>query len=283
MHITQLRNATVVLGFQSGGQPVNLLIDPMLAPRAALPSLKWLTRSRRRNPLVDLPPRADSVLASVTHALITHCQRGHFDHLDRAGKHFLRERRIPVLCTPHDEPYLRARGLDARPLGPQVRAPFFHGHITAIPCVHGLGWVGRLMEHGVGYFIELPDEPSLYIAGDTLLTDAVRDCVTQRKPDIVIMPAGGARFDTGGDILMDGEDALELARMSTGRVIANHLEALDHCPTTREALRAAARRAGLEDTLLVPDDGEQYHCPRAAEVPGTSLPHPAWVRGAPLS
>jgi L-ascorbate metabolism protein UlaG (beta-lactamase superfamily) len=122
MHITQLRNATVVLEFESKGLPVRLLVDPMLAPRAALPSLKWLTGKRRRNPLVDLPERSNEVLASVTHALITHCQRGHFDHLDRAGKHFLRERRIPVFCTPHDEPYLRARGLNAQPLSSVERA-----------------------------------------------------------------------------------------------------------------------------------------------------------------
>ena len=264
MHITQLRNATVVLEFESGGQSVRLLVDPMLAPRAALPSLKWLTGTRRRNPLVDLPARSDEVLASVTHALITHCQRGHFDHLDRAGKHFLRERRIPVFCTPHDEPYLRSRGLNAQALSAVERAPFFHGHISAIPCVHGEGWVGRVMEHGVGYFIELPGEPTVYIAGDTLLTDAVRGCITGRRPDVAVVPGGGARFDAGGEILMDGEDVLELARLTGGRVLANHLEALDHCPTTREGLRTAALRAGLEHKLLIPADGERCHVPRAA-------------------
>ncbi|AKQ68322.1 hypothetical protein A176_005234 [Myxococcus hansupus] len=261
MHVTQLRNATVVLDFESGGRPVSLLVDPMLAARAALPTLKWFTRTRRRNPLVDLPPRSSEVLASVTHALITHCQRGHFDHLDRAGARFLRERDIPVFCTPHDASYLRERGMRAQPVSSLERAPFFHGHISAIPCVHGRGWVGGLMEHGVGYFIELPGEPSVYLAGDTLLTDAVRACITERRPDIAIVPAGGARFDAGGDILMDGDDALELARLTTGRVLANHLEALDHCPCTRKSLRAAARQAGLEHKLLVPEDGERYTCP----------------------
>lgn len=263
MHITQFRNATVVLDFESQGQPVRLLVDPMLAPRAALPSLRWLTRTRRRNPLVDLPVGSSEVLASVTHALITHCQRGHFDHLDRAGKHFLRERRIPVFCTPHDAPYLRERGLNVQVLSSAERAPFFHGHISAIPCLHGEGWVGRVMEHGVGYFIELPGEPTVYLAGDTLLTDAVRGCITDRRPDLAVIPAGGARFDAGGEILMDGRDALEVVRLTAGRVLVNHLEALDHCPTTREAVLAAAREAGLAHKLLVPADGERYSCPLA--------------------
>ena len=264
MFVTQLRNATVVLEFQSEGQAVNLLVDPMLAPRGALPSLRWLTTSRRRNPLVELPRDSERVLASVTHALITHCQRGHFDHLDRAGARFLRERQTPVFCTAHDAPYLRARGLNVRELAGPEGAPFFHGRISTIPCVHGEGWVGRLMEHGVGYFLELPGEPSVYLAGDTLLTDAVRGCVTQRRPDLAVVPAGGARFDAGADILMDGEDALELARLTTGRLLVNHLEALDHCPTTREALREAARRAGLDGRLLVPEDGARIACAQAA-------------------
>ena len=271
VHVTQLRNATVVLEFQSEGRPVRLLVDPMLAPRGALPSLRWLTASRRRNPLVALPPDADALLGSVTHALITHCQRGHFDHLDRAGARLLRERQLPVFCTPHDAPYLRARGLAAVELAGADApggAPFFHGRISTVPCVHGEGWVGRLMEHGVGYVLDLPGEPSVYVAGDTLLTDAVRACVTQRQPDLVIAPAGGARFDAGGDILMDGEDVLALARLSGGRVLVNHLEALDHCPTTRAQVRARARETGLDDRLHVPEDGErrEYLAPRGARA-----------------
>lgn len=37
MQITQLRNATVLLEFESQGRPVGLLVDPMLAPGAACP------------------------------------------------------------------------------------------------------------------------------------------------------------------------------------------------------------------------------------------------------
>ena len=97
MLITQLRNATV------------------LAPRGSLPALRYLGTRRQRNPLVDLPAETDAALQRVTHALITHCQRGHFDHLDRAGKQFLREHRIPVFCMPHDAAYLAQRGLKVLP------------------------------------------------------------------------------------------------------------------------------------------------------------------------
>ena len=48
MHITQLRNATVLVEFESAGRPIGLLVDPMLAPRGALPALRYLGGGRQR-------------------------------------------------------------------------------------------------------------------------------------------------------------------------------------------------------------------------------------------
>ncbi len=254
--ITQIRNATLLLEFTSHGSEISLLLDPMLALRGTLPPLKYLGAQRQRNPLVDLPDNAPALLARVTHCLITHCQRGHFDHLDRAGKKFLRDADIPVICMPRDSTYLSSRGLTVQPLSGELRQVFFHGHITPIPCMHGRGLIGRLMEHGYGYFIELPDQPSIYIAGDTLLTVDVHCCLSQLQPDVAILPGGGARFDLGSKILMDGADVLDACALISGIVVANHLEALDHCPTTRAELASCAKRAGLIQRLRIPEDGE---------------------------
>lgn len=257
MLITHLRNATVVLEFQSAGQDIALLVDPMLAPRAGLPSLRYLGVRRRRNPIVDLPAQADAVLARTTHALITHCQRGHFDHLDRAGKHLLRERQVPVFCMPRDAAYLAQRGLQVQPLAGEMPQPFaLGGQITPVPCIHGHGWVGRLMEHGHGYLLALPGEPSVYLAGDTLLTPTVRDTLARLQPDVAVLPAGGARFDLGAEILMNAADMARAAQLTRGAVVVNHLEALDHCPTTRAEVRKLAAQGGWAHRLWVPEDGE---------------------------
>ncbi len=260
MLITQLRNATVLLEFQHAGRPVGLLVDPMLAPRGSLPALRYLGTRRQRNPLVDLPAEADAALQRVTHALITHCQRGHFDHLDRAGKQFLRERQIPVLCMPHDAAYLAQRGLQVLPLAGEGRQPFaLGGQVTPVACTHGRGWVARFMEHGHGYLLELPGEPSVYLAGDTVLTPPVRDCLQRLQPDVAVLPAGGARFDLGADILMDAAEVAQAAALTTGAVVVNHLEALDHCPATRAQVRALAQHGGWAHRLWVPEDGECRH------------------------
>lgn len=257
MNITQLRNATMIVGI--GGH--RILVDPMLAPKGAIPPLKYATRTRRRNPLVDLPPGTDAQLSTVTHSLITHCQKGHFDHLDRAGAKWLRQHQIPVLCMRGDAGFLSARGLAVTPLEPGRRQGLLGGEVTPVPCVHGTGMVGRFMAHGFGYYLEFPGEPSIYIAGDTILTDDVRDFILHHQPDVCVIPAGGASFDIGGEIIMGSDDVSAVARLSTGVVVANHLESLDHCPVTREQLRELGKRESLGNRLRVPEDGETLTFP----------------------
>lgn len=254
MRITQLRNATIIVHVGR----YNILVDPMLARKGALPALRLLDGQRLRNPTVELPDNAEAALEGVTHCLITHCQKGHFDHLDRAGAQWLRERQIPVICTPHDVEHLRKRGLNVVSLHAGHAEPqlFLGGTIRTVRCTHGLGLIGALMEHGVGYLIEMPGEPSLYLAGDTILTDDVRAFVRRHQPEVCVVPAGGAHFDLGGDIIMGADEVIELTRIAKGRVIANHLEGVSHCPVRREDLRQAAVIAGLGGRLSIPQDGE---------------------------
>lgn len=262
MKITQLRNATALLHFGDR----RILVDPMLAPAGALPPLKLFGR-RERNPLVDLPAGTDALLETVTHCLITHCQKGHFDHLDRAGRHWLRERDIPVICTPHDAEFLRQRGLNVQSLLPAAHdepQDFLGGRVRTVPCTHGKGVLGLLMEHGVGYFIEMPGEPSLHVSGDTVLTPAVRRFVQAHQPQVALIPAGGARFDVGQHIIMGTEEVIAFALALNGTIVANHLEALSHCPVTRAELRAATAAAGVADRVAIPADGQTLEFTAAA-------------------
>lgn len=253
MKITQLRNATVIIEASNNV----ILIDPMLAPKGAIPALKYLTRHRRRNPLVELPQNTGALLERVTHCLITHCQKGHFDHLDRAAVKWLRNRQVPTICMQGDADYLARKGLKVLALEAySEEQAFLGGTIVPIPCVHGHGVVGSMMAHGHGFFIQLPGEPSLYLAGDTVLTDDVRNCLTQRQPDVSVLPAGGARFDLGGEIIMGEDDVIAASHLTPGIVVANHLEALDHCPVSRQELASRCTRENLQGKLLIPGDGQ---------------------------
>ncbi len=252
MKVTQIRNATMVIHV---GDNV-ILIDPMLAPKGAIPTLKYVTANRRRNPLVDLPVGTDQILKKVTHCFITHCQKGHFDHLDRAGTKWLRDNNIPVYCSEQDGDFLKKKGLDVHVLSTTTDNPFLGGKVSLVPCVHGVGVIGKFMAHGYGFYFQLPNEPSLYASGDTILTSDVRNFIQLNQPDWLVIPAGGARFDIGGDIIMGLEEAMEVAAISEGQVIANHLESLDHCPVTRRDLQARINLKKMGERFHIPVDGE---------------------------
>ena len=259
MKIHHLRNATFVI--ESGDQ--HILIDPMLSAKGELPAFARFRHRPRLNPTVELPDSAAAILEKVTHCLITHSQTfgiralQHTDHLDPAGERFLRNRQIPVVCQRKDAAYLAKYGLNvymALDCGPS--RPFLQGSIRAIPARHGHGWIHRLMANGVGYFIRLPNEPSIYISGDTVYTPDVAQALTQLQPDIAVVAAGSASLDVGGPILMPLPEILTFARNAPGRVVANHLEALNHCPTRRDELKQALADHGLASKVCVPEDGE---------------------------
>jgi L-ascorbate metabolism protein UlaG (beta-lactamase superfamily) len=130
------------------------------------------------------------------------------------------------------------------------------GEITAVPAQHGHGWVHHLMANGAGFFLALPGEPSIYISGDTVFTKDVERALTKFKPDIAVVAAGSASLDVGRTILMPLDEIVAFIRLSPNKVMANHLEALNHCPTTREELRQVLEKNDLLSKTFIPDDGE---------------------------
>lgn len=255
MKITQIRNATIVIDIQG----IKILIDPMLSKKSALPKLRYY-KSNYRNPLVALPAAFHQLKDHIDYALITHCQKGHFDHLDRAGVHWLRKNQIPTFCTHHDASYLQKKGIHIKELKEKY-STFLNGSIQQIPAKHTRGWLTPFMEHGVGYFIQQNNEPSLYLMGDTVLTDEIRQFIYDNQPDYIVAPTGKAQFDIGAPLLLDEKEIIELASLSTGFIIANHMEALDHCRINRQDLKSILKGHQLSDRFMIPSDGETLNLP----------------------
>jgi L-ascorbate metabolism protein UlaG (beta-lactamase superfamily) len=260
MLITLLRNATLVVE----GAEQRLVVDPSLAPPRRWPPLSLIRSRPALNPTVPLPDGSHERLAGITGALVTHFRLGHADHLDAEGKRLLAGAGVPTACQPPDARTLRRAGIDAHPVPPDQTINLLGGELTSVPALHGRGFVGRLMGPGVGFLLRLPGEPSLYLSGDTVLTDDVRAALEREQPDVAILHSGGAQLDIGSPILMKLEEQLEFARLAPGRVIAVHLEALDHCGITRAKLKEALRAAGALDRVDIPADGQTI------SVPGTA-------------
>ncbi len=254
MKIHFLRNATLII--ETGED--HILLDPMLGPVGSLPPLAFLRHKPRRNPLVPLPPDSNVKLGKITTALITHCRRGHYDHLDKAGAQLLTQRQIPTYCNELDGAYLQKRGIDVRPLRANEAHPFLNGRITPFPTQHGYGRIGKLMGPGFGYLIELPDEPTLYLSGDTVLTPIVKQVLHDHQPDIAVVAAGSASLDIGKPILMPLNEIISFCQLASGHVIANHMEALNHCPATRAQLNDALQTNNLNEKVWIPTNGDSH-------------------------
>lgn len=265
MEIRQLRNATILLSFGEH----RLLVDPMLSAPGALPAFKLLGGGRRRNPLVPLPPEADEALAAATALLVTH---EHPDHFDGAAARFAKARGLPVFASPIDSASLRRKGLDVRPL----RDGALGAAVEVLPTRHGRGVIGWMMGPVSAVYLAPPGEPSVLLTGDAVLDEALLAAVSRLRPEVIVAPAGAANFGLGGDILFSVDELVALARRAPGTVVLNHLEALDHCPTSRADLQKRMAAEGLAARVRVPADGEALTFERA----GAAAHAPAGVGDA---
>ncbi|WP_412471627.1 MULTISPECIES: MBL fold metallo-hydrolase [unclassified Halobacteriovorax] len=248
MLITQVRNATILISYKEN----LILVDPMLANKGMLPRLRFFGSSVK-NPTVELPETFHQQKGQITHALITHCQKGHFDHLDSAGRKFLRRKNIATFATQKDAKYLESKGIRSWPL--EKKDKFFDGSIRQIPAKHVRGFLYPFLEHGVGYFIKLPNQPSLYLMGDTVLTPRIIEFIKQEQPDYIVAPTGVAQFDIGSPLLLPKKDIKKLIEISTGTIIANHMDALDHCRLSRRELKELIGKEASK-RVIIPEDGE---------------------------
>ena len=246
MHLRLIRNATLRLELD-GRQ---LLVDPMLDPAGAQPPVED-TENDRRNPLVELPEPAEVVVEGVHAVLATHLHRDHFDDTAAA----LLPRDVPLLCQPEDAE--RLRGLGFTGVRPVADALTWEGiAITRTPARHGSGATAEALAPVSGYVLRDAAGRCLYVAGDTVLYEAVEAVLDEHRPDVVVVNAGGARFTGGDPIVMDADDVVSVARRAPGaRVVAVHLDAINHCVQTRADLRRRLHDEGLTDRVTVPEDG----------------------------
>jgi len=250
MKIHHIRNATFVI--ETGSD--HILVDPMLGKKGFLPPFSFFRFKARRNPTVDLPNNSEAILDKVTHCLITHL---HPDHIDSTGKKFLIENNIPVICSVKDVSKLKKDGLNiTKGLKYWQKDDFLGGTILGVPAKHGYGFVAKLMGNVIGFHLELPNTPTLYISADTIYTDAVDKVLSELKPDITVLASGTAQFDFGKPLIMDSEDIIKLVKSSPNKVYANHIESLNHCPMTRNQLKTLLAKHTLLDKVCIPEDGE---------------------------
>lgn len=251
MQIHFLRHATFILKLKG----VELLFDPMLSRAGSMDPI-GNAASNKRIPMVELPLSAEELtkfLSQISAVLISH---RHQDHWDAHAKALL-SKDIQIFCQPEDEARIKADGF--KNVTPIQSEHIWEGitlHRTGGR--HGSGEIGKKMRTVSGFVVTADGEPTLYIAGDTILCPEVTDVLQKHKPDVIVVNAGGTRFLTGGPITMTSEDVAGVCRSasSASRIVAVHMEAVNHCVETREDLRGFLEKEKLLDQVLIPSDGD---------------------------
>lgn len=246
MKLQLIRHATLWLEY--GG--VRFLIDPMFSEKEANPPIPG-TANERRNPLVALPTPLETWLQPDA-VIVTHL---HPDHWDEAAAAAL-SKSIPVVCQPGDEAKIAASGFESVTA---VASALTVGGVSLSRTSgqHGTGEIGIRMGQVSGFVLQAEGEPTVYIAGDTIWCDDVQHALDTYRPQVTIVNAGGARFTVGDPITMNADDVISVCQYAPyTKVVAVHMDAINHCLTTRSDLQVKLSECGLSPQVAIPRDGE---------------------------
>lgn len=232
--LTHLGGPTLLI--EVGGW--RLLTDPTFDPAGGKYSFGWGTGSKK---LAD-PAVGPDQLGEIDAILLSHDH--HEDNLDAAGRTLL-PRAGTVLTT---EAGARRLGGNARGLAPWEMTELAREgrptiEVTATPCRHGPPLSRPFVGDVIGFSLawEGQEHGSLWISGDTVLYDGVREVGERLRVDTAVLHLGGVRFPISGPVryTMTAAEAIELCGVVNPRTaIPIHYEGWKHFRQGREAIEA---------------------------------------------
>lgn len=239
LRLTHIGGPTVLI--EVGGW--RLLTDPTFDPPGQSYRFGWGTGSRK----LAGPAMAASELGPIDAVLLSHDH--HDDNLDSAGRALLPSANVVVTTVPG----AKRLGGDARGLEPwsttRLDAPGRPAiEIIATPCRHGPPLSRPIVGEVVGFALRWDGQEHgvLWISGDTVLYDGVRQVADRLQVDIALLHLGGVRFPVSGPVryTMTAHDAVELCRLVSPRTaIPIHYEGWKHFRQGQQVIEEEFARA----------------------------------------
>ncbi|MDD0851635.1 MBL fold metallo-hydrolase [Halobacteriovorax sp. GB3] len=248
--IQQIRNATVIIHYAGK----KILVDPMLAPKGAFPGFEGTVNSHLRNPLVELPISIKEIV-DVDAVILTHVHPDHWD--DEATKNIAKNKLI-FSQNEKEKAFLESAGFTNVTVVEDrvywegievIKTPGLHGTPEVVEAVD-------LLDDVCGFVFKNKDEKTIYLAGDTVWNEDVKNNINSYGPDVIILNAGGAVVGDLPPIIMDEKDVERVLDYSKeAQIITTHHEAVNHCLTTRSSLESFLKERGKEERVKSPVDG----------------------------
>ncbi len=235
VRITHIGGPTVLLEF--GGW--RLLTDPTFDPPGRRYHFGWGAMSRK----LAGPAIAPAEIGPIDAVLLSHDH--HDDNLDPAGRALLPQAGA-VLTT---EAGARRLGGQSRGLAPWAITRLEHEgrvpiEVEATPCRHGPPFSRPITGDVIGFALgwEGQAHGPVWISGDTVLYDGVREVARRLKVGTAIVHLGGVRFPFSGPLryTMTAQEAVELCGlMRPQTIVPIHYEGWSHFREGRSAAEQA--------------------------------------------
>lgn len=256
MKLKQIRNATMIITYAEK----RFLIDPMLAEKGAYPPFPMTYNQDLNNPTVALPVSMEEIL-DVDAVIITHI---HLDHFDETAVEVI-PKDMKIFAQNEDEAdQLKGFGFKNVEVLREEGSEFFNIKLTKTYAKHysdesivSLFKEMNTADEACGVIFNHSDEKILYLAGDTVWCEEVKEVLENTKPDVVVINAGNAQFIDGRYLIMSKEEFFKATECAKdAQFLATHMEAVNHAMLSRKELREYAEEKGFSDRLAIPADGE---------------------------
>lgn len=253
MEIHQIRNATIIVTYADK----KFLIDPWLGPKDYMPGFEGAYNSEVKQPRVDLPMSVGDIVNKIDAVILTHF---HPDHWDKFAGEALRKDIPFFVQSDCDAKIIRGSGfVDVRILSSN-KTLFGEVSLYKTKCQHGRKEIVEpiykamgMPYDSMGIVFKANSEKTLYIAGDTIWCDEVKNAIDSNLPEVIVINSCGARLLNGERIIMDLEDVKSISEYAPQAVIiASHMDTVSHLTVTRNDIKKAAFK-----NVIVPEDNEK--------------------------
>ena len=254
MKIHQIRNATIIVIYNDK----RFLIDPWLMPKDFMPGFEGAMNSEVRQPRVDLPKDFDINHLPLDAVILTHF---HPDHFDEFAVNAL-DKNIPFFVQNEtDLNIIKNFGFNDVRIVSENGTDFEGVKLFKTQCQHGRREVVKPMceqigmpYDSMGIAFKSNKEKTLYVAGDTIWCEEVKQAIDKFNPEIIIINACGATVlvGEGERLIMDIEDTKAISNYAkNSTIIASHMDTVSHLTVKREDIKALKL-----NNVVVPDDNE---------------------------
>ena len=256
MNLKQIRNATMIIEYANK----KFLIDPMLGDKGIYPPFPGTHNQHLNNPIVELPVSMEEVL-DIDAVIVTHI---HLDHFDPAAMEII-PKDMKMFAQNEDEAnQMKEAGFTNIEVLKEEGTLFGDIKLIKTPAKHysdaSIVELFRQLntaDEACGVVFEHEDEKTLYVMGDTVWYDELKDVFAKYAPEVVTVNAGNAKFVDGRYLIMSKDDFFEAVKVApNAQFVATHMEGVNHLMVSRKELREYSIEKGFSDRLSIPVDGE---------------------------